>query len=80
MMGYDGPVSLEMEDLTMSVEAGIATSIDALKQNYQQIKYRVLWKPTGLYISKQTSFINLDCSLLFKLSEFSQSEAQIRIL
>lgn len=32
MMGYDGPVSLEMEDLTMSVEAGIATSIDALKQ------------------------------------------------
>lgn len=32
MMGYDGPVSLEMEDLTMSVEAGIATSVDALKQ------------------------------------------------
>ena len=32
MMGYDGDVSLEMEDLTMSVEAGIKTSIDALKQ------------------------------------------------
>lgn len=32
MMGYDGYVSLEMEDLTMSVEAGLRTSIDALKQ------------------------------------------------
>lgn len=31
MMGYDGYVSLEMEDLTMSVEAGLQTSIDALK-------------------------------------------------
>lgn len=30
MMGYDGHVSLEMEDLTMSVEAGLRTSIDAL--------------------------------------------------
>ena len=32
MMGYDGYVSLEMEDLTMSVEAGLNTSIDALNQ------------------------------------------------
>jgi sugar phosphate isomerase/epimerase len=32
MMGYDGPVSLEMEDLTMSVEAGLKTSVNALKQ------------------------------------------------
>lgn len=32
MMGYDGFVSLEMEDLTMSVEAGLNTSIDALNQ------------------------------------------------
>lgn len=32
MMGYDDWVSLEMEDLTMSVEAGIKTSIGALKQ------------------------------------------------
>lgn len=32
MMGYNGPVSLEMEDLTMSVDAGLATSIDALNQ------------------------------------------------
>ncbi|WP_342605515.1 sugar phosphate isomerase/epimerase [Peribacillus sp. FSL E2-0159] len=32
MMGYDAEVSLEMEDLTMSVEAGVRTSIDALKQ------------------------------------------------
>lgn len=32
MMGYDGYVSLEMEDLTMSVEAGLATSINALEQ------------------------------------------------
>ena len=31
-MGYDGYVSLEMEDLTMSVEAGLNTSIDALNQ------------------------------------------------
>ena len=31
MMGYDGYVSLEMEDLTMSTEAGLQTSIDALK-------------------------------------------------
>ena len=31
MMGYDGYVSLEMEDLTMSTEAGLATSIEALK-------------------------------------------------
>ncbi len=30
MMGYNGYVSLEMEDLTMSVEAGLQTSIDAL--------------------------------------------------
>lgn len=30
MTGYDGYVSLEMEDLTMSVEAGLKTSIDAL--------------------------------------------------
>ena len=29
--GYNGWVSLEMEDLTMSVEAGLETSIDALK-------------------------------------------------
>ena len=32
MMGYNGYVSLEMEDLTMSTEAGVLTSIDALKQ------------------------------------------------
>jgi len=31
MMGYNDWVSLEMEDLTMSVEAGIETSINALK-------------------------------------------------
>lgn len=30
MTGYNGDVSLEMEDLTMSVEAGLQTSIDAL--------------------------------------------------
>jgi len=30
MTGYDGYVSLEMEDLTMSVEAGLQTSVDAL--------------------------------------------------
>lgn len=36
MTGYDGFVSLEMEDLTMSVEAGIATSIDSLKQCISQ--------------------------------------------
>ena len=32
MCGYDGDVSLEMEDLTMTVDAGVATSIDALNQ------------------------------------------------
>ncbi|WP_152655855.1 sugar phosphate isomerase/epimerase [Oceanobacillus sp. CFH 90083] len=32
MMGYDGYVSLEMEDLTMSPEAGVRTSVDALRQ------------------------------------------------
>ncbi|HEY8804212.1 MAG TPA: hypothetical protein VIM42_03730 [Clostridium sp.] len=32
MMGYDGPVSIKMEDLTMSVEAGLNTPVDALKQ------------------------------------------------
>ena len=31
MMGYDGWVSLEMEDFTMSTEAGIRSSVDALK-------------------------------------------------
>jgi len=31
MNGYNGYVSLEMEDLTMSVEAGLETSIEALK-------------------------------------------------
>ncbi len=36
MVGYDGIVSLEMEDLTMSVEAGVKTSIDALKQTISQ--------------------------------------------
>ena len=36
MMGYDGYVSLEMEDLTMSVEAGLQTSIDALKMTISQ--------------------------------------------
>ncbi len=36
MMGYDGYVSLEMEDLTMSVEAGVATSIEALKMTISQ--------------------------------------------
>lgn len=30
MIGYKGVVSLEMEDLTMSVEAGVVTSIEAL--------------------------------------------------
>ena len=32
MAGYHGDVSLEMEDLTMSVEAGVCTSVDALNQ------------------------------------------------
>lgn len=32
MMGYDDIVSLEMEDLTMSVEAGVETSVIALQQ------------------------------------------------
>ena len=32
MMGYNGDVSFEMEDFTMSTEAGILTSIDALQQ------------------------------------------------
>ena len=36
MMGYDGYVSLEMEDLTMTVEAGLQTSIDALKATISQ--------------------------------------------
>jgi sugar phosphate isomerase/epimerase len=36
MVGYDGIVSLEMEDLTMSVDAGIQTSVDALKQTISQ--------------------------------------------
>jgi sugar phosphate isomerase/epimerase len=36
MMGYDGYVSLEMEDLTMSVDAGVLTSIEALKQTISQ--------------------------------------------
>lgn len=36
MMGYDGEVSLEMEDLTMSPEAGIRTSVEALKQTISQ--------------------------------------------
>lgn len=36
MMGYNGVVSLEMEDLTMSVEAGLQTSIDALKCTISQ--------------------------------------------
>jgi sugar phosphate isomerase/epimerase len=31
MTGYDDWVSLEMEDFTMSTEAGIQTSVDALK-------------------------------------------------
>ncbi len=36
MLGYNGHVSLEMEDLTMSVEAGIRTSVEALKQSLSQ--------------------------------------------
>jgi len=36
MTGYNDCVSLEMEDLTMSVEAGIETSIHALKQCISQ--------------------------------------------
>lgn len=36
MMGYNGDVSLEMEDLTMTVDAGVNTSIDALKQTISQ--------------------------------------------
>ena len=36
MMGYHGDISLEMEDLTMSVEAGVNTSIDALRQTISQ--------------------------------------------
>jgi sugar phosphate isomerase/epimerase len=36
MMGYDGHVSLEMEDMTMSVDAGMATSVDALRQTISQ--------------------------------------------
>lgn len=36
MVGYNGDVSLEMEDLTMSVEAGVQTSIDALKMTISQ--------------------------------------------
>lgn len=33
MVGYDDWVSLEMEDFTMSTEAGITSSVDALKQS-----------------------------------------------
>lgn len=33
MTGYNDYVSLEMEDLTMSVEAGLETSISALQQS-----------------------------------------------
>ena len=33
MCGYNGWVSLEMEDFTMSTEAGIQSSIDALQAN-----------------------------------------------
>lgn len=36
MMGYNEHISLEMEDLTMSVDAGIRTSIDALRQTISQ--------------------------------------------
>ena len=36
MMGYNGYVSLEMEDLTMSVDAGLKTSIEALKATISQ--------------------------------------------
>jgi sugar phosphate isomerase/epimerase len=36
MTGYDGFVSLEMEDLTMSTEAGIQSSVTALKQSISQ--------------------------------------------
>ena len=36
MMGYNSYVSLEMEDLTMSTEAGLQTSIDALKATISQ--------------------------------------------
>lgn len=36
MMGYDGYVSLEMEDLTMSVESGLKTSIESLKATISQ--------------------------------------------
>lgn len=36
MSGYNGHVSLEMEDLTMSVEAGVLTSVEALKQTISQ--------------------------------------------
>ena len=36
MMGYNGDVSLEMEDMTMGVEAGVNTSIDVLRQTISQ--------------------------------------------
>lgn len=36
MAGYDGYVSLEMENLTMSVDAGLKTSIAALKATISQ--------------------------------------------
>nr|WP_269816034.1 MULTISPECIES: sugar phosphate isomerase/epimerase [Serratia] len=36
MMGYNDWVSLEMEDLTMSVDAGIASSVQALQQTLSQ--------------------------------------------
>lgn len=36
MMGYNEDVSLEMEDFTMSTEAGVQTSVDALKQTISQ--------------------------------------------
>ncbi|MCX7275996.1 MAG: sugar phosphate isomerase/epimerase [Burkholderiales bacterium] len=36
MVGYDAHVSLEMEDLTMSTEAGVLTSISALQQTISQ--------------------------------------------
>lgn len=36
MTGYEGYVSLEMEDLTMSVEAGLRTSIEALNATLSQ--------------------------------------------
>ena len=74
MMGYDGDVSLEMEDLTMTVDAGVNTSIDALRQTISQY-----WCGITEQL-RLRHFAKILCLMSFRLLQYTSIAAKPRLI